>query len=232
MPRHVPREIKDRVLVDIAAHVRVYGRTRWDLVREKPEFAEFVGKAAGDSGKTRFFRWAGQVLEGVPPERGGPGRPFECGDAAQSVVDEGTKRARLAAQKNIPAAPSPAYLMRKGAEAENQINFLAVVHELMADVLKLRAMSVTPDQTAANGERIKNPHLFTQSIAQRLRVMDTALKVMQEIWDLQYQQRFYEEITGIIVEELAGFPEVQERVIRRLADLNNRRGMTLHAQPA
>jgi hypothetical protein len=121
--------------------------------------------------------------------------------------------------------------MRKGAQAENQINFLAIVHELMADVGKLRGMSVVADEAAADGERVKNPHLFGQAIDKRLRVMETALKVMQEIWDLQYQQRFYDEITEIIVTELAAIPDVQERVIRRLADLNNRRGMTLYAEP-
>lgn len=232
MQRHVPREIKDRVLVDIAAHVRIYGRTRWDLVREKPEFAHVIGKAAGDSGKTRFFRWVDVVCAPRPDDATGAGRPHEGREIAAEALSDAQRRALLAAQKNLPTAPSPAYLMRKGADAENQINFLAVVHELMADVLKLREMSVTPDEAAKGGERIKNPHLFTQSITQRLRVMETALKVMQEIWDLQYQQRFYDEITQIIVDEVAAFPEAQARIIRRLADLNSRRGMTIYAEPA
>lgn len=227
----VSADLKARILAEIAAHVRVYGRAQWDLIREQPEFAPIIGKVAGDGGRRKFFRWVSNVCS---TDQNVPGRPGPLKDGhgqAFDALSDAQKRALLAAQKNIPAAPSPAYLMRKGAEAENQLNFLAIVHELMRDALKMRAAAVVADQTADDGEKIKNYHLFGQAFDKRLRLMETALKVMQEIWDLQYQQRFYDEITEIIVTELATFPDVQERVIRRLADLNNRRGMTLYAEP-
>jgi len=227
-----PDDIKDRIYAEIVAHLRVYGRERWDLIREKPEYAPYIGKEAGAVGKRKFFRWVGHVTNGIPdPHVGVQGRHKETPDAAHDALDDGRRRALAAAQKNIPAAPSPAYMMRKGAEADNQINFLAVVHDLMRDANKMRAASVTPDEAAEDGEKIKNFHLFGQAFDKRLRLMETALKVMQEIWDLQYQQRFYDAIVAIIVEELAPYPEAQERAIRRLADLNSRRGMTLYADP-
>lgn len=227
------QDLKDRILAEIAAHVRVYGRAQWDKVRERPEFAHVIGKEAGPAGRRKFFRWVDTVCAPRPDDADGPGRPHEGREASGEALSDAQKRALLAAQKNIPAAPSPAYLMRKGADADNQINFLAIVHEIMGDVTKLRAMSLKddPDAPDGTGKRISNPHLFGQAIDKRLRVMETALKVMQEIWDLQYQQRFYDEITSIIVEELTIYPDIQERVIRRLADLNNRRGMTLFAEP-
>lgn len=221
--------LKDRILAEIAAHVRVYGRERWDLIREKPEYAHVIGKEAGGAGKRKFFRWVENVLGGVPDPHPGAGRPHEVGDAAVAALDDAQKRALLAAQKNIPAAPSPAYLMRKGPAAENSINFLAVVHSLMGDVDMLRAASVTENDDGTT--KIKNLHFFGQQIDKRLKVMDTALRVMQEIWDLQYQQRFYDAIVSIIVEELGPYPEAQARAIDRLEELNARRGMTLHAEP-
>lgn len=221
--------LKDRILAEIAAHIRVYGRGKWDRVREHPDFAPVIGKAAGPAGRRKFYRWVDLVCAGIPSaERYGWDVARK---EATANLSDAQKRAMVAAQKNIPAAPSPSYLVRKGADADNSINFLTVIHDLMRDVDKLRAMSVRADPNAPDGESVRNPMIFGQQIDKRLRIMETALKVMQEIWDLQYQQRFYDEITSIIVEELVGVPEIQERVIRRLADLNNRRGMTMYAEP-
>jgi hypothetical protein len=224
-------ELKDRILAEIAAHVRVNGRTRWDLVRERPEFAHVIGKAAGAAGRRKFFRWVDTVCGGVKERDDGRGHPHEAGEFAAEVIDDAKARARVHAQKHIPAAPSPAYLARTGAAGDESINFLAVVHELMRDAMKIRTLSVKPDPEAPDGEKITNPHLFGQAFDKRLKLMDSALRVMQEIWDLRYQQQFYEAIEGIIVEEMAPFPEVQRRVIERLAELNKRRGMTMYADP-
>lgn len=223
-------DLKDRILAEIAAHIRVYGRERWDLIRENPAYAHLIGKVAGAVGKRKFYRWVDSVTGGVGGTEDGA-RRVDGPEIAAEFMDDARKRAMLAAQKNIPAAPSPAYLARKGPDADTSINFLAAVHRLMDDGEKLRAYSVVADDSSADGERIKIPHMFKDSINARMRVMEGALRVMQEIWDLQYQQRFYDEITNIIVEEVAAYPDVQLRIIERLEKLNNRRGMTLHADP-
>lgn len=223
-------ELKDRILAEIAAHVRVYGRERWDLIREKPEFAPIIGKEAGGAGKRKFYRWVDAVLGGVPTPHDAQGRPFEHVDASIAAMDDGRKRALLAAQKNLPAAPSPAYLVRKGTQAETSLNFLTIVHEVMRDIAMIRAQSV---KTLEDGtEKITNLHFFGQQIDKRMKAMDTALRVMQEVWDLQYQQKFYDEIVAIIVEVMAPYPEAQAEAIERLEALNARRGMTLYAEPS
>jgi hypothetical protein len=219
-------DLKAQILADIAAHVRVYGRASWELVREKPEYAPVIGKEAGEAGRRKFYRWVDVVCEPMGDDLTSPHAGRQENGVALGAAQ---KRALLAAQKNIPAAPSPAYLMRKGKDADNSINFLAMVERLLADGEKLRATSVKADETAADGEKIANPFMFEKSITARLRVMDTALRVMQEIWDLDYQQRFYDAIVSIIVEELAPYPEAQRRAIERLAELNAKRGMTMHA---
>lgn len=224
-------ELKPRILAEIAAHARVYGREQWDLLRERPEFAHVIGKEAGAVGKRKFYRWVEAVLGGVRavdrPQGGGVAP--DGGEAAAGVIDDAKKRALLAAQKNVPAAPSPAYLARSAATGDANVDFLAMLGGIVHDVDKLRAAAVKPDENQPDGEKIINLHVFDRSIGRRLEVMDKALRVMQEIWDLRYQQKFYDAITEIIVEEMAPYPEVQERVIRRLAELNQRQGMTLYA---
>lgn len=224
-PRPRP-DLKSKILVAIADHVCVYGRHEWDRVRERPEFSRLIGKAAGDNGKRRFWRWVNAVCEPTPADKT---RPHEARDVAAEALSLATERARLAAQQNIPAAPSPAYMMRAGAKASQNIDFLAGVSGIWEDAERLREHAMAPDPDSADGKRIDDPKAFDASIRRRIEVMESALHVMREIWDLEYQKRFYEGISDIIVGELAPVPEIQERVIVRLEELNRSRGMTMHA---
>lgn len=225
--RDLDGDLKARILAEIAAHVPIYGRRQWDRIRERPEFAHLIGRASGSKGRRKFWRWVSAVCEPTPADQT---RPHEARDAATGALEEATKRARLAAQQNLPAAPSPAYLMRAGAQAAKNIDFLAAVNTIWADAERLREHAMALDEAAPDGKRIEDAKLFDASIRRRVEVMESALGVMREIWDLQYQQRFYDGITDIIVEELSGVPEIQERVVRKLIDLNNSRGMTMHAE--
>lgn len=222
-----PSEIKVRILHDIAAHVKVYGRTNWDAIREHPDYAALIGKETGSAGERKFFRWVKQVCEPVDSDLG---RPKSEVEVTANILNAATHEARVAAMKHVPAAPSPAYIMREGSKAHQNIDFLAAVNTIWADAELLREFAMMPDP-ATGGQRIKNPSLFDNSIRRRIDVMESALKVMQEIWDLQYQQRFYDAIVDLIVEELGSVPDIQRRVIERLAELNNRRGMTIYAEP-
>lgn len=223
-------DLKVKIFAEIVAHVRVYGRARWELIRENPDYARLIGKDLGPAAERKFFRWVDAATKRTAADK--LIAPNAAGQAAQTeALDDGAKRARLAAEKNIPAAPSPAYMAREGAGADRSIDFLAGLHGIWADAQLLREYAMAKDADAPNGEKIKNPMFFEKSIKARLDVMDSGLRVMQEIWDLRYQQRFYDAIVDIIVTELAPHPEVQLRVMRKLKALNDRQGMTIHADP-
>ena len=211
---------KARILRAIAEHLRIFGRKEWDRVREHPDFAPIIGKVAGEKGRRKFWRWVNAVSEPAPLDKT---RPHEARQVAADALDSATDRARLAAQENLPTAPSPAYLMRAGAGASRNIDFLAGIHLIWADAQRLREHSMLPDETAPEGMRISDAKLFDASIRRRVEVIESAVGI---IWDLEYQQRFYDGITDIIVDELASVPAIQERVIRRLVELNKSRGMT------
>lgn len=218
--------LKAAVLAEIRAHLLVYGPNNWQILRDKyPEI-----------GERKFFRWVKAVREPTPddskrPQRGGSKFSPERLEAARAAQDDGVRRARLAATKNVPAAPSPAYMMGRGVAAERSIDFLAAVGEIWADAQLLRDHAVK--RSEETGEvSIKNPMMFARSIGSRIEVMETALKVMQEIWDLRHMQSFYDEIVAIIVDEIGpAHPEIQRRILERLQALNSRRGMTIFADP-
>jgi hypothetical protein len=223
VPRHSRAQIKARALAAIAEHIQVYGRKHWDLVRERPEFEAVIGKAAGQNGKRTFYRWVEAVSKPMPPDTT---RPHEGRAVADQALATATERARLAAQQNLPAAPSPAYMMGAGAQATKNIDFLAEIDRMWDDILRLRSQSIDAGDGSPGSEVITDPKAFDRTISRRAEVMQTAVRVMQEIWDLQEHQRLYEAITSIIVEDLASVPEIQQRVVAKIAELNKTRGMT------
>ena len=223
--RETEKRLKQRILAEIATHIRDHGRHEWDSLREHPEFKPVIGKEAGASGQRKFWRWVRSVCEPPPPSQT---RPYEARAAADNALDSATERARQAAQRNLPVAPSPAYFARSGADASRNIDFLAEVGAIWEDARRLRELAMKADETSPDGKRIEDVKLFDASIRRRIEVMESALRVMQEIWDLNYQQQFYDGITNIIVNELAVVPDIQELVIAKLVELNKNRGMTIH----
>lgn len=216
-------DLKLKILADIAAHVEVYGRTNWDELRERPEYAHVIGRAAGDSGKRKFFRWVRSVTEPMPADKT---RPHEGRQVADGAMKSAAKRARRASTKNLPAAPSPAYMLRAGARAERRIDELSEAVRIWEDIEAVRQDAIVPDDSVACGFHIRKPSRLMQSIKLRIRAIDTFLRLRAEIYDLNYQERFYEAITDIIVEEAGEYPDLQERIIEKLEALNKSAGMT------
>jgi hypothetical protein len=204
-------EQKGEIFAAIEAHLRVYGAKDWHLVRD--QWPDIIGGAPGSATERKFFRWVKSVQGGRVPE---------------STKENARKAARAEAIKDLPAAPSPQYLTAHGAKARQNIDFLAALSRLYgdADMLREKAMKTGPDGV----EEIKIAPLFSESIKRRLDVLTQALKVMQAVYDLEYMKDFYEEIIKIVVEVVGDeHPEMQREIMVRMAALNDRHNMTMHA---
>lgn len=141
--------------------------------------------------------------------------------AQASPIDVAVAQAKKAS-KHLPAAPSPAYIAEKPVEARKNIDMMSRLESLYADAEMLRAYAMTPD-----GERIRVPTFFAQSIKLRADLLETALKAVQEVWDLQRMQRFYD----TILDEIGNVdPELQRRIVERLQELNEKMGLTMEAR--
>lgn len=127
---------------------------------------------------------------------------------------------------------SPALVAKAGAPIVRQIDFGAEIPKLYHDAEMLRAFSVKEViEAAENGdpdaqkivEKIKNPMQFEKSIRSRASVIETALKITREIWDMRRVHEMYE----CVVDEIGKADlETQKRILTRLAALNGRLGMT------
>ncbi len=56
-PIKCPPGVKALITQALALHLREQGNCNWGMVREKAEFAPYIGAIAGETGKKRFQRW-------------------------------------------------------------------------------------------------------------------------------------------------------------------------------
>lgn len=144
-------------------------------------------------------------------------------DRQREAEENGTERIA----KHLPAAPSPNYIARTGEAGMANLDFVAEIHKLYADATMLRTYAMKTRTDPATGEvteSINNPAAFDKSILRRAALIETAIKTVQEVWDLRQMQNFYQ----IIIEEIGEeSPACQRRIMERLAALNARAGFTL-----
>jgi hypothetical protein len=193
--------MKGAALADIREHLDKVGSKNWLPVMKKyPEL-----------GKRTFYRLVAYVRKGVPESE---------------VMLGAAKRAKRLAQKNLPAVVSPEYIAKGGREATANIDFLEQFAVLMEDARLLRAFSM--GKNADGVEVIKNALFFAKSVELRRQLMDTALKVMREVYALQDSKEVWDALLEEIFKEA---PQVRNRILQKIAEYNNRRGLTIHMKP-
>ena len=214
--------IKPQFMADVATHLATVGANNWNAVLDKYPDVPTATK----------WRWIRLAKEADVP------RP-ELINAKAKLVQKVKKLPKDARRveseangtrevaKHLPAGPSPSYIAKTGEAGLQNLDFVAEIHVLYADAQKLRAYAMKTRTDADTGEItevINNPAAFDKSIVRRASLLETAIKAVQEVWDLRTMQNFYETIIEEIGKES---PECQRRIMERLAILNNRAGMTL-----
>lgn len=213
---------KAAFMADVARHLATVGSNNWTAVLEAhPDIGiatkwRLIREAKGaDVPRPELISAKAKLVQKV--------KKLPADARRQEAEANGTQPIA----KHLPAAPSPQFVAKNGEAGLQSIDFVAEIHALYRDASMLRAFGisqVTDPETGEVTERIKNPAAFDKSIVRRADLLDTAIKAVQEVWDLRTMQNFYETIIEEIGKES---PEVQRRIMERLADLNSRVGMTM-----
>lgn len=211
---------KDRFMRRVAQHLATAGSNNWRVVLDEfpnvpePTKWRWIAEAKkADVPRAELINSKAKLVQKV--------KRIPKDDRRLESEEAGT----TAITKHLPAGPSPAYIARTGEAGLQNLDFVAEIHSLYADAKMLRAFAVTMRQTEGGDvEAIKNPMIFDKSIARRADLLETAIKAVQEVWDLRTMQAFYETIIDEIGKES---PEAQKRIMARLAELNGRVGMTM-----
>lgn len=204
MARNPPPPRKDECIAAIKKHLAAGGGEM------KPIYEQF-----SEIPRPTIFRWAQLEKKGQPTQ-------LEMSRAARAIQE----RAEAGVIDHLPAVPSPGAIARDGGAAIRSLDFAAEIPKLYADAEMLRAFSVKDVEVDGRQvERIKNPVAFEKSIKARASLIETSLKVLQEVWDMRAMQQFNE----LIVDEIGReSPECQRRILQRLALLNQRNGINFH----
>ncbi len=213
--------IKEQVLADIRTHLSTVGSRDWKPLLDR--WKDVVKEPT-------MWRWIREARDG---EKTAP----QLANAKAAITrklkgvkvdrDEDAKaNGTVEIAKHIPAAPSPAYIAENGMAGLQKLDIAIEIQRLYADAMKLRdfAVAIRRDPSGAEREVIKNPVVFEKQIIRRTNLLETALRAVQEVWDLRMMQEFYE---AVIDEIGKADPATQRRIMERLSELNSRTGMTM-----
>jgi hypothetical protein len=212
---------KAEFLEAVTLHLATVGANNWKMVLERfPDIPEptkwrWIRIAKGaDVPKPQLINAKARIVQKVK-KAGGTDRQREA---------RANKTEKIA--MHLPAAPSPNYIAKTGESGLQNLDFVAEIHALYGDAQMLRAYAMKTRADPETGELVEvinNPAAFDKSIVRRAGLLETAIKAVQEVWDLRQMQNFYE----IVIDEIGReSPETQKRIMVRLAELNSRQGFT------
>jgi len=199
----VSKEIKLQAVSDIQQHLKNVGSKDWAKLRVKYK----------DVPEPTFFRWVKAIKEGKLTTK-------KQVKSHQKQIEREMKSGKRVA-KALPVAPPPSYISKTEGEENNGtdlVDFMTQYEFLYNDAVMLRDASFNADG------KLRNARTFGDSVKLRTSLLDTKLKALKEIWDLQQMQKFYEVVLFEIRQEN---PETVKRIIKRLREANALHGMSV-----
>jgi hypothetical protein len=217
-PLKCPAKVKAAILPAIAQHIREHGRRNWDLVRERPEFAPWIGEAAGPSGRRKFFRWVEDVAKRLPKDRT---RPHEARQANDDQFEWAKAQAQqIAHQQNLPIAVASRHLMAKGAKAVEGYAFLArQMANGFEDLERVRAAALVDDPNGIGGKSVIDPKLLLKTIQTSTTLVQTTTGLYREYNATWERAAFQDALLDMVEDKLAGHPELRDEVLSGFQDV-------------
>jgi hypothetical protein len=177
--------------------------------------------------RSTFFRLvevARKQIEGSAVASDSPEALKKAQKRIRRTIDTDKVQKRI--KVHLPTAPSPAVVAGMDVrESARVFDFMAYFHAVVRDADMMRNKSVRAGEDGV--ETLANPMLMDLSIRRRLQVMETYMASMEQLYNLERIQELYK----LVVEEVGkADPAVQQAILARLRELNNRRGLTMAAQ--
>lgn len=201
---------------EIREHILIEGPRNWDTLMSKYP----------DVSRATFWRMVRETrerMEGNVPDTPGAMRDLQHRIRARvQPADQVTEKIKA----HLPVAPSPAVVAAAPQDAMRAFNFFAFFDRLVKDAEMLRNHSVTVGEDGV--EKLRNPRVMERSIARRDGLLQTYLQSVQVVYNVERVRELYDLIIDEVAKET---PEMQQRVLARLRALNNKRGLTMAANP-
>lgn len=200
---------RERCIEAIRQHIATYGEEQLSVVASQfPQVATAT-----------FYRWVQSVRTGI----GTPPSAKEKAVARDTLATWSGKGKQPAhpAAKHLPAMPNPAYVANNPVRAGRKMDLLADLLRLEEDAELLRECALE-----SNGA-ILCTKIFTDSIRIREGILNTRLKVTEQIFEIRQFQAFMD---AVLTEIGTESPEVARRIVARLDKFNELWGSALEVR--
>lgn len=209
----MPAELELRFLRELAENIRLHKNKRYDLVRERDEYAPYVGRVAGAAGKQRFNRLKASLVE--------PGRVNEPGASTPPPVKP---EPEVWAEDPWPRSKLGPAVARELAPGEAPVLLdLTAIGRVLADarldIERIRQVALTDDPSAPGGRRALAPKLLLQAIRAAHESVERHMRLVDRVHALLSNNAFSMELFEFLREVLVDDPkkhEVVESGVQRL----------------
>ena len=222
-PNPVPAAAALEMLQAVAEHRRLYGSVNYHLLRQRPEFAQWIGHATGETGRKRLNRMVAKVKRPLPPDRTKPHQGREVNDAQLEWAHR--ESARASAGENSAFPVSARQLMAGGAPTLEVLSTMgALLQQAIADVQCIREAAYRDSKTGHEGRVAADPDLALRA-AREARALAKSLGEYQRFNTAIFREvEFSRGLVVIIAEETADDLARRDRLMTRLKELIHRLG--------
>lgn len=202
----------------IALHRRQYGNKHYDLVRERAEYAPWIGKEAGATGTQRFKRLVRRVRQPLPSDRTRPHQNRETNAEQQAWAEVETQRAN--AQCSLPIQLSPEQVMSGGGTA--LIGFLALQDLIVdgpTDLQRAREALLVDDPAGIGGKRTFAPELLQKNVLATVNFAKGVADLVRDYASIFPTRDFAVGLMRIALEAAGDNKDAQLRVTQQVGQL-------------
>lgn len=211
------KERKELIKKAMHEHILVDGVGDWDKL-----MADFP-----DISRPTFYRYLKEVREEIENQ---------AGEISKEQLAFAQRRIRRDAplpgeaveemKIHLPVAPSPAVVAADPLAAAKAFDFFKFFDGIVQDAELAREQNI---KTGPDGNsRIINPAMFDRNMQRRLHILQTYLQSIETVYNMERIRELYD----LIIEEVGKADvDVQQAVLARLRNLNNKRGLTMAAKP-
>jgi hypothetical protein len=195
----IPEDLELRLLRAIALNIREYGNERYDLVREHPDFAPFVGRLTGATGKKRWRRLVDKVAKPMPPDRTKPHRGRIVNQEQEAWAEEPFPNADA-----VAGLPPVTELMAGGLPM--LLDVAAIGRSLqtaMEDIERVRQAALVDDPLAPGGRAAAVPTLLLRAVTATFDSAERHLQLFDRVTTLMSNNAFTLELFSLIDELFA-----------------------------
>ncbi|HEY8572502.1 hypothetical protein [Phenylobacterium sp.] len=189
----MPEALELRALRALALNIREHGNERYNLVREHPEFVEWIGRQTGAAGKKRFRRLVDRVTKPLAADCTKPHRGRIVYREQQAWAEEAWPAA-----SGLPIAPVQELMAGGLPVLLDLVELARSLQTAKDDIERVRHAALIDDPLAPGGRAAAVPTLLLRAITATFDCAERHLRLFDRVTALMTNNAFTVELFELI----------------------------------